>query len=49
MTLGPEPTAPEGDLAGLVAVAHGPPLWVVAPLGADNLCDLLFHQLGEDA
>ncbi len=44
-----DPAAPEGDLAGLVAVAHGSSLGVMAALGADDLCDLLFHQLGEDA
>ncbi len=47
--LDPHPAAAESDLTGLVAVAHGPPLWVVAALGADDLGDLLFHQLGQDA
>ncbi len=44
-----DPAAPEGDLAALVPVAHGGPGGVVAALGADDLSDLFFHQLGQDA
>ncbi len=47
--LDPDPPPAESDLTGLVAVADGSSLGVVAPLGADDLCDLLFHQLGDDA
>ncbi len=47
--LDPDPAAPEGDLTALVAVAHGGPGAVVTALLADDLSDLLLHQLGEDA
>ena len=43
------PPAAEGDLPALVAVAHGGALGVVAAPGADDLGDLLLHQLGQDA
>ncbi len=46
--LDPDPPPAEGDLAGLVAVAHGLSLGVMAALGADDLGDIFFHQLGED-
>ncbi len=45
--LAPDPPPAESDLAGLVAVAHGSSLGVMAALGADDLGDLFFHQLGE--
>ncbi len=47
--LDPDPPPAEGDLAGLVAVAHSSSLGVMAALGADDLSDLLFHQLGQAA
>ncbi len=42
------PSAPEGDLAALVTVAHGRVIRVVLPPLADDLGDLLLHQLGQD-
>ncbi len=45
--LDPDPPPAEGDLAGLVAMAHGLSLGVMAALGADDLADLFFHQLGQ--
>ncbi len=45
--LDPDPPPAEGGLAGLVAVAHGLSLGVMAALGADDLADLFFHQLGQ--
>ncbi len=46
--LDPHSSAAESDLTGLVAVAHGSSLGVMAALGADDLSDLLLHQLGQD-
>lgn len=47
--LDPHAPAPEGDLTGPVAVAHGRAIRVVATLWADDLGDLFFHRLGQDA
>ena len=44
-----DPATTKGDLAGLVAVANRAAIRVVAALWADDLGDLLFHQLGQDA
>jgi hypothetical protein len=42
--LDPDPTAAEGDLAGLGAVTDRGPLRVVAALGADQLLDIGVQQ-----
>ena len=44
-----DPAAAEGDLAGLVTVAHRGPLGDLRVLRSDDLVDLALHHLGQHA